>query len=208
MPVGVSAPTGIPGIAGGMTPSRRRFLAAAVATATALLPLPARATEFTIDWQGAAPDPAVRARLHRHIAMVRASPVRADVLAFWAAEVIHVQTRPGEPSRAGGRLFITRDPFPDDDPVLLHELIHRWHFARLARTPRVQPLRDAFAAERAAPHWPDGAYMYRNIGEYLAMCASVAIHGGAARPPFTRDQVRAKLPATWDFIVTEFGLRA
>ena len=136
-----------------------------------------------------------------------AAPVRADIKAWWAAQTIHVNKRPGEGSRAGGGVFITRDAFPDDNPVLLHELVHRWHFERLANTPRVQPLRDAFAAERARPQWPARAYLYTDIGEYLAMCASVVIHGRAARPPFTREQVRTKLPATYAFILGEFGVR-
>lgn len=187
-----------------MTPTRRYLLLGAAAL---LVPAPAFAADYAIDWQGLPPDPAVQARIERQIAMVQASPVRPDVLAFWAAQTIHISKVSGEGSRAGEQVLMTRDPFPDDNPVLLHELIHRWHFAKLANTPRVQALRDAFAAEKANPHFPANAYLYKNIAEYLAMCASVVIHGRAARPPFTRDQVRDKLPATWAFIVQEFGVR-
>lgn len=177
------------------------------AGAALMLPTAARASDFAIDWQNGTPDPDVARRIGRQIAMVRAAPVRADVLAFWAAQTIYVTEADDESSHAGQRVFLTRKPFPDDNPVLLHELIHRWHFARLANTPRVQPLLAAFAQERADPHWPPQAYMYRNISEYLAMCASVVIHGRAARPPYTRALVRERLPATYAFIVSEFGVR-
>ena len=187
-----------------MTPARRQFLIGA--TAVAAFPRAALAADYSIDWQGEPVDPAVLARIERQIAMVRAVPVRADIKAFWAAETIHINRKPGEGSRAADQVFLTRDPFPDDNPVLLHELIHSWHFAKLANTPRVQPLRDAFAAEKAQPHWPARAYMYTDISEYLAMCASVVIHGHAARPPYTREDVRAKLPATYAFIIQEFGV--
>lgn len=189
-----------------MTSTRRQLLIGAAALALAGPAAADVSTDWAIDWQGLPPDPTVLARIERQIAMVRASPVRADILTFWAAQVIHISKVSGEGSRAGEQVLMTRDPFPDDNPVLLHELIHRWHFAKLANTPRVQPLRDAFAAEKAAPHWAAQAYLYKNISEYLAMCASVVIHGRAARPPFTRDQTRTKLPATYAFIVTEFGV--
>lgn len=188
-----------------MQVTRRVFLTAL--TALAASPAKAAAGDFVLDWGDGVRDPEVERRLDRQIAMVRQVPVSAEVAAFWARETIHVQPRPGMPSRAGQWLFITRDAFADDQPVLLHELIHRWHLDRLANRPRVAPLRAAFAAERAAPHWPPSSYMYENISEYLAMCGSVVIHGSAARPPFTRNEVRQRLPATFDFIVAEFGLR-
>ena len=187
-----------------MTPTRRRLLIGA--TALAAFPRAALAADHAIDWQGEPVDPAVLARVEQQIAMVQAAPVRADIKAFWAAETIHINRKPGEGSRAADQVFLTRNPFPDDNPVLLHELIHRWHFSKLANTPRVQPLREAFAAEKAKPQWPRGVYMYSNISEYLAMCASVVIHGRAARPPYTREEVRTKLPATYAFIVEEFGV--
>lgn len=187
-----------------MHSTRRQFLIGA--TALAATPQAALAADYMIDWQGEAVDPAVLARIEQQIAIVGTAPVRADIKAFWAAQVIHINRKPGEGSRAADQVFITRDPFPDDNPVLLHELIHRWHFDRLADTPRVQPLRDAFAAEKAHPHWPAQTYMYSNISEYLAMCASVVIHGRAARPPYTREEVRTKLPATYAFIIREFGV--
>lgn len=205
MPAGASVPAGIPLWVEAMTaPLTRRVALTLIAAACTV---PAQAADYAIDWQGEPPDPAVAARVARQVDMVRALPIRPAILAFFAAEVIRINRRPGEGSRAAGRVYLTRDPFPDDNPVLLHELIHRWHFDRLANTPRVPPLRDAFAAERAAPHWPAGAYLYRDIGEYLAMCASVVIHGRAARPPYTRDLVRDRLPATYAFIVDEFGVR-
>lgn len=185
--------------------STRRLLLVGAA-GFALTAASAAPADYAVDWQGAPPDPVVQARIERQVAMVRATAVRTDIKAFWAAEVIHINGKPGEPSRAGSGVFITRDDFADDNPVLLHELIHRWHSDKLADTPRVQPLRDAFAAERAVPHWPARSYMYTNISEYLAMCASVVIHGRAARPPFTRALVREQLPATYAFIVKEFGL--
>lgn len=171
------------------------------------MPARAQTPAFLIDWGEGTVDPAVQLRIERQITMVRGVRVRPDVLAFWAAETIHIQPRPGMPSRAMDRVLITRDIFPDDNPVLLHELIHRWHRDRLANTSRVRPLREAFAAERAAPQWPASAYMYTNITEYLAMCGSVAIHGRAARPPLTRENVQSRLPDTWAFIVAEFGLQ-
>ena len=187
--------------------NRRQFLAGTAAILA--LPSPAFAADYAIDWQGGTVDPAVAARLARQIAIVKALPIRPDILAFFARQPIRVLTGPGEGSHVNTDpvVYFTRDAFPDDNPVLLHEMIHRWHFGTLADTPRVQPLRKLFDAERAHPHWPRRAYMYENISEFLAMTASVVLYGRAARPPYTRAQVANRTPDLYRWIVDTFGLR-
>ena len=48
--------------------------------------------------------------------------------------------------------------------------------------------------------------MLANPFEFFAMTASTALHGRAARPPFTRANVAAKAPELYAWIVGEFGL--
>lgn len=159
---------------------------------------------FVIDWQGADPDPAVAEFLEKQIRLVEALPVSADAMAFFRAERIHVDREEGTRTRAGRGVFFARRVQPDDNPVLLHELVHRWQLARMRgpRDPRVVRL---WEAAKASGDWPAQSYMLGNPFEFFAMCASVVLHGRAARPPFTRAAVRAKMPEVYALVVKEFG---
>jgi len=91
-------------------------------------PLAARANTagFAIDWQGGERTPAVAQALAAQIALVRRLPIEPAVMAFFAAQRITVDREAGTKTRAGPNgMFLARRAFPPDDPVLLHELIHR-----------------------------------------------------------------------------------
>ncbi|MBB4840692.1 hypothetical protein HNP52_003784 [Sphingomonas kyeonggiensis] len=186
--------------------SRREVLAGAV-----LLGLPARAwaaEDFAIDWQGGEQTPEIAASLAAQIALVKALQVSDEARDFFAAQVITVDREAGTKTRAGPRgVFFARVVQPVENPVLLHELIHRWQLLKMPggqQNPDVQRFyREAVASGR----WPAQAYMLTNAFEFFAMTASVVLHGDAARPPFRRENVRAKAPELYAFIVKTFGLR-
>lgn len=186
--------------------SRRALIGGAALLA---LPVRARAAEdFAIDWQGGAQTPEIAASLAAQIALVKALPVSDAARDFFAGQVITVDREAGTKTRAGPRgVFFAREVQPADNPVLLHELIHRWQLLRMPggqQNPDVQRFyREAVASGR----WPAGAYMLSNAFEFFAMTASVVLHGDAARPPFRRANVRAKAPELYAFIAKEFGLR-
>jgi hypothetical protein len=189
---------------------RRRDLLAGLAAA--MLPLPVGAAEpdgYVLDWQGAPVDPAVAARYARQVAAVRALPIDADILAFFARQPLFVQPARGMPSLTGARgVFLTRDGFPDENPVLLHELCHRYQGQRINPVAaKRQALDGFFSAELAAPHWPRGSYLYENLNEFFAMIASCTLAGRTARPPYTRAAFRKAMPALHDWIVAEFAFR-
>ena len=110
--------------------------------------------------------------------------------------------------RAGPRgVFFQRSTIPPDNPVLLHELIHRWHFDHMAGGRQNPDVLRFFAQAQKSGHYPAQAYLFENPAEFFAMMASTALHGRTARPPFQRDNVRRKSPELYAFIVREFGFR-
>ena len=188
--------------------SRRALIA--TAAATALLPRLARAADagFAIDWQGGPQTPAVLASLQAQIALVRALPIAPDVAAFFAAQPITVDLAEGTATRAGPRgIFFERRALPPDNPVLLHELIHRFHLLRLPQGFANAQVIAFYEAAKAGGRYPANAYMLTNPHEFLAMTASVVLHGRAARPPFVRANVAEKSPDLYRWIVETFGLR-
>ncbi|MEN2710047.1 hypothetical protein ACQKOH_16285 [Sphingomonas sp. NPDC092331] len=183
--------------------SRRALLAG-----TVLLALPARAAEdFAIDWQGGARTPAIAASLAAQIALVKALWVSDAARDFFAAQVITVDLQPGTRTRAGPRgVFFARETQPAENPVLLHELIHRWQLLRMPGGRQNPDVLRFYREAQASGRWPAQAYMLTNPFEFFAMTASVVLHGTAARPPFRRENVKAKAPELYAFIVKEFGL--
>lgn len=187
-------------------PTRRAVALGLAALAAA--PAPAQAAGFAIDWQGGPQTPAVAASLASQIALVRALRIKPDIAAFFAAQTITVDLGDDTHTRAGPRgVFFERRPMPPDNPVLLHELLHRYQLLRLPQGRDNPTVQGFFASVRDAGQFPAQAYMFKNPFEFFAMTASVVLHGRAARPPSTRENVAAKAPALYRWIVDEFGLR-
>ena len=189
-----------------MTSIDRRALISGAAT-LAIIPRVAKARDgFVIDWQGGERTPALAWFLEAQIRIVEALPISPATMAFFRAEVIHVDREAGTRTRAGRGVFMAREVSPADNPVLLHELIHRWQLAKMGgpRDPRIVRFYDA---ARMSGDWPAGSYMLSNPFEFFAMCASVVLHGRAARPPFTRAAVQTKMPDVYAFVLQEFGAR-
>ncbi|MBX3594869.1 hypothetical protein [Sphingomonas sp.] len=175
------------------------------------LPFAARAEAaqgFVIDWQGGGMDAAIAQSLAVQIALVEALPISAEAMAFFRAQPIAVDREMGARTRAGPRgVFFARREQPAANPVLLHELIHRWQLLRMPGGRANPDVLRLYAQDRAGGRYPAAAYMLTNPFEYFAMMASVVLHGEAARPPFKRANVETRSPETYALIVREFGLR-
>lgn len=182
-------------------------------TAVAILPVAAAAqtpveTSYrghVIDWQGKMGSADIVTSIERQIDLVESVQVSPEVMAFFRAQRIFINDDPEEISRAGRRTFLARRVHPADNPVLLHELIHRWTYERIPGGVNNPDLLRFYQAAKASGMFPAKAYMLSNPNEFLAMTASTVIHGRASRPPFTRDNVRTRLPELYAFIVRTFG---
>jgi len=187
--------------------TRRGVIGAGLALAAA--PAWARAADdFVIDWQGGEETPEVKASLMAQIALVAGLAVSAEAMAFFRSQVITVDRETGTHTRAGTRgIFFERRAVPADNPVLLHELIHRWQLVRMPGGIANADVRRFYEAARFGQFYPHEAYVMTNAFEFFAMNASVVLHGRAARPPFDRATVKRNQPALYAFIVREFGFK-
>lgn len=145
------------------------------------------------------------ASVKAQIDLVESIDFDPEIKAWFRTIVIHV-----DPSLNSGRvterdnLQLKADPVPADQPVLLHELMHVFHFVRHPRSPVIVAF---YEAAKTSNQFPPQAYMLTNPREFFAMCASVVLWGRADRPPGTRENVRRKLPAVYDWVVQAFSLR-
>ena len=186
---------------------RRAVLAGGMALG--LLPhrSPAASARFAIDWQNGPETPAVAQSLAAQIALVERLQIRPAIAAFFAAQPIAVDREVGTHTRAGSHgIFFERRPVPPDNPVLLHELLHRYQLLRLPGGVANTTVRDFYDRARASGRYPSEAYMLTNPFEFYAMMASVVLHGRASRPPYRRAEVAQGSPDMYAWIVADFGL--
>src|ERR1044072_8381048 len=125
--------------------SRRELIGAGLGLG---LGVPGPDTGFAIDWQGGEQTPEVAAALAAQIALVEALAISDAAMAFFRSQTITVDREMGTKTRAGPRgIFFERRAVPADNPVLLHELIHRY---QLERMPDGQRNRDVHRSYDAA----------------------------------------------------------
>ncbi len=193
-------------MANGLRVSRRAVIGAGLALT---MPLPAWAdTGFTIDWQGGEQTQEVAASLAAQIALVERLAISDEVMAFFRAQVITVDRAMDTKTRAGPRgIFFERSAVPKDNPVLLHELIHRWQLERMPGGQANADVHRFYDAARRDEQFRADSYMMTNAFEFFAMAASVVLYGRAERPPYDRANVQRRAPELYRFIVREFGFR-
>ncbi len=176
-------------------------------TVTPSVPLTPPTSGFVVDWQGGPQTSAVVASLHAQIALVKALSIKPEIMAFFAAQPITVDLTAGTGIRATKTgIAFGRQPASPDNPVLLHELLHRYHLEMLPQgfdNPQIIAFYDAAKASGA---YPANEYMFKDRREFFAMCGSVTLYGKAARQPLTRASVEKNLPDVYAWFVNAFAL--
>lgn len=146
--------------------------------------------------------------LRQQVDLIESIPMSEARKAWFRGVTIFINPALTQAGRfRGGRLELRDETAPPDNSVLLHELLHGYHFEVLRPAGRHGEVQAAFDAARRSGRWPARAYMLSNPAEFFAMTCSVALWGKAARPPRTRDNLKAKAPDWYDWIVREFELR-
>jgi hypothetical protein len=136
--------------------------------------------------------------------------VPAATQAFFRTVPMVVQAISGAARYGAGRIVIPlRSPVPYDRarPVVLHELCHAYHDAKLADGFSNPAILGFYDQAKQSGKFPAESYMLSSNAEYFAMMASVFLHGSAVREPFGRDSIRVKQPAMYEWLVKEFGSR-
>jgi hypothetical protein len=153
-------------------------------------------------------DEATLTSLKTQIDLVESIDFDSSIKDFFRAQILMLDPSLNQPGRVGPRgLFLKPEVQPPENPVLLHELIHVYHFKRLEDGKNNTDIIDFYEAAKQGGFYPPKAYALTNVAEFFAMTASVVLWGKAARPPFMRAKVLKDQPDLYAWIVKEFDLK-
>jgi hypothetical protein len=161
--------------------------------------------------QGGGLPPRVLASLHEQLDIVEAVGLPAPVLGALKQTKIVVDPdlrgNPGVFSVQGGEGAVRVRPivFPADKPILLHELLHAYHFSVL--TMRNREVAQGFQYAREHNLFPQygGAHFMENPKEYFAVTGTLYLFGDIQQPPFSCAALASLSPDYLAFLAAQFG---
>jgi hypothetical protein len=169
---------------------------------------------MTVDTSAAQGQPdlaAVVASLKHQIDIVIDCGAKAEIMSFFTSQPVSIKPGQGD----GGGHFsskiegVTVDAVivAPEKPVLLHELLHAYHFRVLPGALQNPDLLRFYGIARQNELYPPGAYVLKNVQEYFAVTGSLYLWGNVDRPPFNRATLRDKQPAYYQWLGDLFGVQ-
>ncbi len=146
------------------------------------------------------------------LGIVEAAGLPPEILAFFMKTPILVDPElRGNPGffrvRQGvGAVHIQPIAFPSNKPILLHELLHAYHFHVLSL--QNKPIIDAYGMALHSDAYPAQfrkAHFLENGREYFAVTATLYLSDPIQQPPFNCAVLSQTDPAYLAFLETTFG---
>ena len=171
---------------------------------------------FTVDVSAVQDSPdfgAIESSLKHQIDIVADCGAKPEILEFFRGRRIALKEMQGdEPGAfvAGKGVYIDAVPQPEEEPVLLHELLHAFHFLLLPngfQNPDVKQFYDnAVAGRRYPPANKRDQYVLKNPEEFFAVTASLYLWGNVDRQPHTRQNLKDSQPYYYAWLEKLFGV--
>jgi hypothetical protein len=168
---------------------------------------------FTVDTSaatGVADVRALAASLKHQIDIVADSGVSPAIMSFFKSQQIVVKPGQGD----GGGHFAANGPGVTVDatvqapekPVVLHELLHAYHFRVLPGALQNPDLLRFYNNAKEGELYPPGSYVLKNVQEFFAVTASLYLWGNVDRPPHDRATLHEKQPVYYKWLGQLFGV--
>jgi hypothetical protein len=169
---------------------------------------------FTVDTsavQDVANLKAIEASLKHQIDIVADCGASPAISGFFKSQEIVVKPGQGD----GGGHFssnskgVTVDAVVQapEKPVILHELLHAYHFRVLPGALQNPDVLRFFDIARENELYPPDSYVLKNVQEFFAVTASLYLWGNVDRPPHTRENLRGKQPVYYTWLGQLFGVQ-
>jgi hypothetical protein len=163
---------------------------------------------FTVDISSAPNFTDILDSIKHQIDIVADCGVKPDILAFFQSQIIVLKSsgdHGGEFDSNSEGVSAFASAQPPDNPVILHELLHAYHF-RMVPERFSNPVILRFYSEAKLAGYKEGAYLLKNPQEFFAVTASLYLWGKVARPPFTRENLKVRQPDYYAWLGQLFGV--
>ena len=167
---------------------------------------------FTIDEsasQAGANLPAIETTLKHQIDIVADSGAKQEVLNFFRGRKIALKTGLSEdhglfvPNKG---VLIDDVPQPPEQPILLHELLHAYHFLVLPGGFQNSDVLRFYKNAKQGRRYKAKAYVLKNAKEFFAVTASLYLWGKIDRQPYTRENLKERQPHYYVWLGQLFGV--
>lgn len=158
------------------------------------------------------------ATIERQLDIVEQAGVPPAMLAFFKQTRIEVDPavkgNPGifrtdggaSAGASAGAILLRPEPFPANKPILLHELLHAYHFTVLGlRNGAIVQGFDAASAPGVYPAAFQRAHFLENPKEYFAVTGTIYLVGAIGQPPFNCAVLAKSDAAYLAFLAATFG---
>ena len=107
----------------------------------------------------------------------------------------------------GHGIDIESGVLPQNQPVILHELLHAFHFIALSGGYQNPDILRFFNNAKQGQRYPASEYVLKNPKEFFAVTASLYLWGNVDRAPHTRENLREAQPFYYEWLGQQFGVR-
>ncbi|HLZ01583.1 MAG TPA: hypothetical protein VKR55_05445 [Bradyrhizobium sp.] len=153
---------------------------------------------------------AIETSLKHQIDIVSDCGVAPKILTFFKSEEIFVKPGQGD----GGGRFSSKNKGVSVDiavdapekPVLLHELVHAYHWYVIPDGFRNADLLTFYQRAREGGFYQPGAYVLKNVQEFFAVTGSLYLWGNVDRPPHNRKTLHDNQPVYYKWLGDLFGV--
>ncbi len=168
---------------------------------------------FTVDVRTIAGTPnynAVIASVGHQIDIVADCGAKPEIVRFFQSQVIVLAPPtaqgPGHFNSSQPGVTISSQALEPQKPILLHELLHAYHFRVLPGAFRNTDILTYYNRAREGRRYPADAYVLKNVQEFFAVTASLYLWGSVDRPPSTREKLKAAQPAYYAWLGQLLGV--
>jgi hypothetical protein len=168
---------------------------------------------FTVDVRTIAGTPnydAVMALVAHQMDIVADCGAKPEIIRFFQSQVIVLAPPtaqgPGHFNANQPGITISNAVLEPQKPILLHELLHAYHFRVLPGAFRNADILTYYNRARDGRRYPADAYVLKNVQEFFAVTASLYLWGHVDRPPSTREKLKAAQPAYYAWLGQLFGV--
>ncbi len=153
---------------------------------------------------------AVIASVAHQIDIVADCGARPDIIRFFQTQVIMLAPPtpqgPGHFNANQPGVTISSAVMAPQKPILLHELLHAWHFRVLPGAFRNADIVAYYNRARNGGLYPPREYVLKDVQEFFAVTASLYLWGHVDRAPFTREKLKAAQPVYYAWLGQLLGV--